>query len=358
MFLWLVFYISELWILLIGYIETNARSRRALLTISALIAIYFSAFRNGLGTDYKEYLAKLQTSVDLDIESNIEPLFRIIGNIVIDTNLSPIFFFAICSIVTVYFIWNYLDNKNNKFAGLSIIIFLSLPGLYFNTFNVVRQYFSVAIFLYSLKYIQSKQVLFYLLCIAIASMMHTSAIILIPLYFALNKQFSIKVYILFIIALIVAAYSLDPILSTIELLSNRYSVYLITEEEARSSTITILCVLLLIIFWSKEKISNRKNATIESPYMTMTVNMFILYTVFSVLTFINFYFYRLTLYFGASVCVMMPYILYRIFNNKMSVTIVCLIFSFVYFFTFITTGQDNPDICPDEILPISSIFDR
>lgn len=350
----MLFYIIELLIVYLAYIATENRSRRLFYSASALVAIYFSAFRNGLGTDYKGYIEKLNDTSGLD---NSEPLFNLIKEIIIETNFSIVFFFALCAIITIWLFWKYLCNKQNEFASLSIVIFLSLPGLYFNTFNVVRQYFSAAVFLYSLKYIESKHLIYYALCIIIAFMMHTSAIILLPLYFVLNKLYPFKVYILFALILIVGAYSLNPIFEALSVLSDRYSVYLDSDEESGKSTIVFLCILINSIYFLKFKQSNHKEPSINTPYMIMTINMFILYTIFSLLTVINFYFYRLTIYFGASLCVMMPYVLYLFFKNRFSVSVICILFSFIYFFTFIITGKDNTEICSENMLSFGSLFD-
>lgn len=355
MFLWFIFYTIELSLVSLANITTDTKSKKLLYSFSAFIAIYFSAFRDGLGTDYKGYIQQLGS---WGFDGNFEPLFYAIKNIISGTNFSPVLFFTFSSIVTIWFFWKYFDNKHNEFASLSIIIFLSLPGFYFNTFNIVRQYFSAALFLYSLKYIQSKQLISYTLCIVLACMMHLSSIILFPLYFVLNKKFPIKIYIIFTVILIFTAYSLEPIFNAITVLSDRYSVYLDTEKESGSSTITFLCLIILIIYFIKTKRATPKILREESSYIVMTINMFILYTLFSLITSINFYFYRLSFFFSASLCIMIPFILYQILKNRASVTIVCLLFSFVYFYTFITMGKDNPEICSENILPISSLFDK
>lgn len=351
MFIWFLFYIVELFFVSLAYLTKDPRGKKILYSVSALIAIYFSAFRNGLGTDYKGYLEIIDSPYNYG-----EPLFNYIKNIIVETNFSPVFFFAFCSIVTIWLFWKYLDDKNNEFASLSIVIFLSLPGLYFNTFNIVRQYFAAAIFIYSLKYIQSRQLIQYTLCIAFSCTMHYSSIILFPLYFVLNKKYSVIEYLIFTIIIGVIAFALEPILNTLILLSDRYSVYLDSATEgAGKSTITFLCLILLVIYFLKSKQS--KKTVEESPYMVMTVNMFILYTIFSLITYINFYFYRIAFYFGASICVMMPFVLGKIFKDRKLVTMICLFFSFVYFFSFIVNGKDNVEICPENILPISTLFD-
>lgn len=354
MFFWFLFYIVELFIVALAQKVTDLKNKKILYSFSALIAIYFSAFRDCLGTDYKGYITQFGVQT---FDSNSEPLFNVIKYIILNTNFSPVLFFASCAIVTLWFIWKYLDNGNNEFASISIIIFLSIPGLYFNTFNIVRQYFSVALFLYSLKYIQSRQLIRYIICITVACMMHLSSIILFPLYFILNKKYSIKTYIILAAILFFIAYSIEPIINTLTVLSDKYSVYLEADEESGNSTITFLCIIILIMYFIISKRSKLKQYNTESSYEVITINLFILYTIFSVIVFVNFYFYRLSFFFGISLCVMFPYVLNQIFRNKSVVNIVCLFFSFLYFFSFIIMGMDNSEICPDKLLSITSLFD-
>lgn len=339
-----------------AYIVTECRSKKILYSISALVAIYYSAFRNGLGTDYKGYLSQFKT-LELDFSVSNEPLYTLLKDLILHTNLSIVFFFCVCSVFTVWFIWKYLDDKQNEFASLSIIIFLSIPGLYFNTFNIVRQYFSTAIFLYSLTYIRSKNIFRYTFCIAVAFTMHVSSILLFPLYFVLNKKFPIIVYLIFAVILFSIAYSLEPFLQAISVLSDRYSVYLDEGGEAGNSTLTFLCIAILILYFLKSKLSGHNRKYDESPYIVMSSNMYILFIVFSLLSTIDIHFSRFAVYFGASICVMIPYVLNLFFRNYKSVAIICLLVSFAYFFSFISFGRDNPEICSDKLLPITSIFD-
>lgn len=353
MVIWFIFYILELFFVSLSYITTDSKSKKTLYSFSALIAIYFSAFRDGLGTDYRGYTSQMASTF---FDSNSEPLFNLIKYIVLNTSFSATLFFALCAIMTIWWIWKYLDNKHNEFAALSIIIFLSLPGLYFNTFNVVRQYFAAGLFLYSLRYIQSKQFARYAMCIVVACLMHTSSLVLLPLYYVLNRKFSVKTYIIFAAILIGLGFLLEPIFDLISAFS-KYGTYLDNEKEAGGSTITTLCLLIIILYFSISKFSHHKRYHEESPYTVMTINMFILYTILSVMVFVNPLFSRLSLFFCVSLCVMFPFVFYEVLRNKVLVSILCLCFSFIYFFSFIISGENNPEICPEKILPISSLFD-
>jgi len=64
---------------------------------------------------------------------------------------------------------------------LSIYLFLML-GFYYSTFNIMRQVVSIAIFVYSIRYIKEKKPGPYLFCCFFAFLFHTSALLLPFLY--------------------------------------------------------------------------------------------------------------------------------------------------------------------------------
>lgn len=70
---------------------------------------------------------------------------------------------------------------------LSIFIFLCMGQLYINCFNAVRQTLAIAFIVYGLRYVYSRQLWMYLLCVGFAISFHFTAVIGIPLYWILNR---------------------------------------------------------------------------------------------------------------------------------------------------------------------------
>lgn len=355
MFIWLAFYSLEIILLYLAFcVGGTKKQKKILYGLSLFVALYFSAFRDGLGTDYQGYVEKLGWSTKLELQFENEIFFVALSKIIESTILSPIFYFFVCSLVTVFGIWEYLSDEKNTFKFLGLLIFLSMPGMFFNTFNLTRQFFSTAIFLYSLKFINAKKILKYTICILIAMMMHTSAIILWPLYFVLNKQYKLVAYFTFFIVAFILVYSLEPIITSIALFSGKYGLYVNTDEVMKSSTIVIICNIMVGYYMF---FINRKQNEKMSSYMTMGMNLFILFTVFSNLSYINFFFFRISIYFIPAVCLAIPYILYKMIHSRDITSVICIVFALVYFLSFIINNFDNSIVCPDAILWISSLFD-
>ena len=63
------------------------------------------------------------------------------------------------------------------------VLFLVIDGFYFQSMNGIRQWITLAMFLYSIKFIRDKRFIPYLIVILLASTIHLSALIFIPIYF-------------------------------------------------------------------------------------------------------------------------------------------------------------------------------
>lgn len=360
MLYWVIFYLVEI-VILFASQRVKPKSQKILYALSAMLAIYFSAFRDQLGQDYLGYLQKLQWDVDwsFDLFSSTEILFDVLSIIIDKTYFSPVFYFFFLSIITITLIWVYLTNPNNEFVFAAVLLFLSVPGMYFNTFNLTRQFFSAAIFLYAIKYIEDRSLIKYSVSILIASTMHVSSIILWPLYFVLNRRYHIMVYVMLSVILFIAALSLADIIQSVAMFADRYSVYLASEQDSSgASLIVVISTIALIV----ELMFSKKNDVVDkriqsSGYMTISVNLLFLFVAFSYLSLVNFYFFRIAVYFIPAVCVVLPHALYGLIKDKPIVNLFCISLSFIYFYFLAIVTADNPLICPDRILPISSLFD-
>ena len=88
---------------------------------------------------------------------------------------------TICALIINIFICNFI-RKNSKSMCMSFLLFF-FCRFFFSEMNIVRQYIALGIFLYSIKYIENKRMLKYLLYICIAAAFHYSVIFMIPLYY-------------------------------------------------------------------------------------------------------------------------------------------------------------------------------
>ena len=72
-------------------------------------------------------------------------------------------------------------------------IFLYFGFVFFNMeMNLIRQGLALNIFLFSLQYVRKRHVVNYMICGLLAFLMHWSAIILLPMYFVIDRHYSFK----------------------------------------------------------------------------------------------------------------------------------------------------------------------
>lgn len=99
-----------------------------------------------------------------------------------------------------------LSIKKQHFLYPYVCAYIILGPVFLEWANIMRQCAVAGIFLYSIKYIEERKVLKYIILIFICSLMHKSAIILIPIYWILQYKLYPKNKYLRIVILIVSIF--------------------------------------------------------------------------------------------------------------------------------------------------------
>lgn len=178
-----------------GTIRVKTIKRHLMFCVAFLPCILLSGLRYGIANDYvriyeRGFYEILNNSITVtDFELGFTWLIKVCSKIVDE----PWFMFLVVSFITI-FIFVHSFEKSESFV-LSVILFFA-QGIYFDTFNGIRQYIVIAIFLYAYRYIQEDDFKKYLVSMLIASLFHISALITIPLYFLKKKKLN---YVIFII---------------------------------------------------------------------------------------------------------------------------------------------------------------
>lgn len=157
-------------------------------TIIFLILLLFSAFRKGIGTDYYTYIF-YYTNADFIIGDYGFKYLLIFLNYI---SSNPRLFFIISSIIilvpTFFCIRN---NSSNIF--ISLILFISI--YYFTSLNIVRQFMAISLYcMIGPTLIIDRKILKHTILVLILSTIHFTAIILLPVYFFIHKEFKSYIY--------------------------------------------------------------------------------------------------------------------------------------------------------------------
>ena len=160
-----------------------------LCVLTFLPMTFVSVFRYEVGTDwsiYREYFHMINQGRD---KFN-EPLFNLLNRVVYLFTKHSWALFAVCALIICYFTFRaFMEQSINP--AYSILIFV-ISGDYFNSQNQIRQAIAMAIFLYAMKYIKSRELKKYFVWIVIAGLTHASAFIYLPIYFLYGKKINAK----------------------------------------------------------------------------------------------------------------------------------------------------------------------
>jgi hypothetical protein len=105
-------------------------------------------------------------------------------------------FILIYTIAIYFFVYKAIVSQTNNYL-FATLIFLSL--YFFFTFTYLRQALAIAILWNSTKYIVDRKLIKFLICVAIATSFHNSALIFLPVYWICCKRFSQKQILCFLI---------------------------------------------------------------------------------------------------------------------------------------------------------------
>lgn len=147
----------------------------------AILAISFVVgFRYKVGVDWEGYVKDffLIQNKEFD-EQRVEYGFYIINKIIGGAGLGYEWMFFTVAFITWYFYFKSVQS----FILPIFIFFIFADEYFFWSMNGVRQFAAMGIWLVSIKYIIKKKLVNYLLLIIVASLFHTSVLLLIPFYF-------------------------------------------------------------------------------------------------------------------------------------------------------------------------------
>ncbi|WP_186667716.1 EpsG family protein [Sporosarcina sp. BP05] len=201
------------------------------LSVSALFcAVLVAGLRYGVGTDYHAYEQwfsyYLSNSVRFDEYQDIGFALMVVTLQLFTDN--PQSLFLVSALITISLVIKFIKN-NTDIYDLGFFLFITLY-LYYSGFNIMRQWIAISIFLYSLKYAFDKKYYKYILFVLLASSFHTSALLMLPLYFILNFKINKKnISILIIISSLLAFFFEELIVNLAKLLPflnlSKYTLY-------------------------------------------------------------------------------------------------------------------------------------
>ncbi|MDE6285033.1 MAG: EpsG family protein [Bacilli bacterium] len=244
-FLWVIFGVSII-------LSKNERHS----SWGFILLFIISAVRWDIGNDFMNYyymskeLACEEELFSTSIQYiTIEITYKLIVYIFRWMNVPNTGVMILYSGLTILLIYKSLKRINGLFWGCFAFIF---SGILFMSWDQIRQWLAIAIFLYSINYIEKGKCLKYIVSCIIAMLFHYSAIILFPLYLVkylkLNKLTTISIFIILFIGFVTGLWT--KCFSWVFSLSDTYSLYMNNKMQVQEFSSGLGVIARLIIYCS------------------------------------------------------------------------------------------------------------
>ena len=329
----LMLYIGAMWFLVRDEATIMRRSfiesKGSLLVIAITVLLYgmVIGLRESVGGDFDGYvsyyisLTDLMTSDDVPFEWGFYSLIRILRFF----DLPPAALFVATSILQMFFISLWL--RRHSFLAYWYVYFFFTCLLLFESMNTIRQALAYSLLLAAMPLLLERRFMNFAFMVLFASLFHSSAIIFIPLYFLLDKDWilSTRWQITFLLLTYLTAEILkDYLFDLLPLIAiftgyegySNVSELLFFEGEPQGLSAGLVFVMLVDIFVIKSSPVLRKRFAINGfriYYNLYTIGAFFTPIVISA----NYIpFQRLAFYFIAFKPVVLAFLMYAWFNTE------------------------------------------
>lgn len=347
MIFWIMLWASTfLSLFLYSYPNLNKDSKSLFVFTTATFLTYFSAFRFGLGQDYEGYNDVIQQNSRT--YNVIEPGYTFLVKFINSYGFSEVMFFLILAIITNFLIV-YTFSRFKNFQ-LMIIVYMSFSVLYFNTFNLVRQYCAAAIVFFGFRFIEKRQFLNYIIFIFFAALFHVSAFFCILIYFIWNLRIS-KFLMVFTALLTlffgsILSNQLNYIANNLSTILNIYVIYI--GDETSYQPFGLLTIFFnFLLFWTLYNLKNHEIKPIDNFILS---GFFILTVIYNLIPGL-FYLQRLAVYF----LLFFPLVLSVPTYKSRVLKYFIIITSAVFFLYFITSNLSNVKVIPSGMKTINDL---
>ncbi|EEV49866.1 EpsG family protein [Enterococcus faecium] len=317
------------------YVKKNIS--KMILVFSILIPSLFATFRM-VGTDTPVYYSKFnslngKSLSDIFFTEGFKEagnsLFIYIGNLVDSFNV----YLFLYSFFTLLFIGLALKSLiREDLMGISFFLYLCI--FYPASLNTMRQSLAVAIVFFSYKFILSKSFFQFFLWVIIAMQFHISSIVVLPVYWLINKEKKVNwsVFLTIFIIIIVAIMNFQQIFYWISLIFNneRYISYA-DYTESMNSRLFFLNLVIFIFLIVVYRITETKDNNTNYYFILLLVGL-----TMGITGFISPFIKRISIFFDIVQILLIPKIaiLASSKNNKYLMLFFVYLFGVTYFIVF------------------------
>lgn len=242
---------------LISRVRIQNRVVKLLLVI--IPPVFLATFRYNIGYDYGSYIDGYNNSFDITYESIWseyeagDPIaYYLITKIATVFNSERVYLMilAILSLVPgVSYILREWDDMETQ--PMMVFIYMFSPFIF--SFSACKQGIALSILMFSLKYIYDRKPIKFTLCVGVAFLFHSTAIVFLLVYFFLNKvgDLSTLKKVLIVVGCLFVIMNLQWILGNI--MGGRYESYAIDSVEGKNRTFWLYTLITVIFLFFRTK---------------------------------------------------------------------------------------------------------
>lgn len=175
----------------IGYrnqaLKKNDQGQRFFIFMALLVMVLIAGLRYNVGQDYIGYTFYYNERPYLDesIGMELEYGYTILVNFLNELNLKVWSYFMTSAIITyVLLFYSFKNYKHLLYLG---VFFFFTYGLYFFSFNGVRQAVAMSALAVAVMYIQERKIFHFLGIILLGGLMHKSLFLFFPIYYVVDR---------------------------------------------------------------------------------------------------------------------------------------------------------------------------
>lgn len=305
------------------------------------ILVLFAGLRYLVGQDFKSYWWIYQS-----IESSVaEPGYVFLCKFLTFFGFGAQIHFLLLAGLTFFFIIKSLNLYDKKHIIFCIFLYL-FAGFYIDSLNIVRQALAIAIFFYAGKFVEQAKLYRYVLWVIIASCFHLSAILLIPFYYVLNRQYSRYVILFAIIISVGISYTgiIGKFMGMLPIYTNYLesgNVYNVNSNLGFGALCKYLIGFILIL--------NKDRLASYSQYINIAINSYSIYLILMGMMQEYLVFLRFSYYFQIFLIIALPALISIIKNNGSRTISRLLIICYCFIVLFTQTNDIRSNLVPYQI---------
>lgn len=323
--------------------KDKLENNKLLSLILVVIFILVAGFRSNIGdtaTYMQSYIKNEYLSIH-DFNSITQAFDFIFIFLLNKISKDPqLLIFSTSFIIYGFIIWRV--TRESKNLHMSIFLFIT-TGCFVNSMNGIRQYIVVAILFFLYPYINKKPKIFVITIIMLLSLIHITALILLPIYLVSDsKPFSGKMIILFI-GIAILFFGFEKIMPSVfdMLKGSKYAEY----ETAEYTQVSVNYFRILVSFVPVVlSFICVKNGAIKDKEYSFLINMSCFYFIFILFGIYGATYARFALYFELYPILLYPVIIKYGFVRKEEsrmISYLMYVLFFMYFYYQMTIAYQN-----------------